>query len=108
MPVQKHFWGCTVADMDDAYRIVTTDNYVVARLYSYNGNNGYYNILHKCKNYKVQNPGDPLLWDIPAELIGATSITINAVEYRLEDGFFFITQEPVEYFKIGEAWYDVE
>ena len=25
----------------------------------------------------------------------------------LQDGFFFITREPVEWFKIGDSWYDV-
>ena len=108
IPVHKHFWGCTVSDEDYAYRIVTKDNYVVARIYSIKGRNGYYNILHKYKIYKVDKPGDPLIWDIPEELIRATKITISGVEYALEDGFFFITQEPVEYFKIGESWYDVE
>lgn len=107
-PVHKHFWGCTVSDEDYTYRIVTKDNYVVARIYSIKGRNGYYNILHKCKIYKVDKPGDPLFWNIPEELISATTITISGADYTLEDGFFFITQEPVEYFKIGESWYDVE
>lgn len=106
--VHKHVWGCTVSDEDYAYRIVTKNNYVVARLYSIKGRNGYYNILHKYKNYKVDNPGDPLIWDIPEELICATAITIRGEEYALQDGFFFITQEPVEYFEIGDAWYDVK
>ena len=108
IPVHKHLWGCTVSDEDYTYRIVTKDNYVVARIYSIKGRNGYYNILHKCKIYKVENPGDPLLWDIPEELICATAITISGVEYELENGFFFVTQEPVEYFKINDLWFDVE
>lgn len=108
IPVRKHFWGCTVSDDDYAYRIVTKDNYVVARIYSIQGRNGYYNILHKCKIYTVENPGDPLFWNIPEELICATAITISGVEYELQDGFFFITQEPVEYFKIADFWYNVE
>ena len=49
-----------------------------------------------------------LTWEIPTELITATSVTISGVEYPLENGFFFITAEPVEYFKIGSNWYDVE
>lgn len=106
--VRKHFWGCTVSDEDYAYRIVTKDNYVVARIYSIKGKHGYYNIIHKAKIYDVDNPGNPLIWDIPAELICAKTITVSGVEYSLQDGFFFITQEPVEYFKIGDQWYDVE
>ena len=50
----------------------------------------------------------PASWDIPAELITATVITISGVEYELQEGFFFITSEPVRWFKIGEEWYDVE
>ena len=50
----------------------------------------------------------PASWDIPAELITATVITISGVEYELQEGFFFITDEPVRYFKIGDEWYDVE
>jgi hypothetical protein len=40
-------------------------------------------------------------------LIYATSITISGEEYPLQDGFFFVTQEPVEWFKIGDVWYNV-
>ena len=48
-----------------------------------------------------------MISDIPAELITAESITIDGVEYELQKGFFFITQEPVGYFKIGNQWYNV-
>ena len=56
----------------------------------------------------MDEPGDPLLWDIPAELITATEITIDGEAYTLERGFFFVTAEPVEYFRINGNWYDVE
>ncbi len=107
-PVEKHFFGCTVSESDYTYRIITKDNYVVGKLYSIKGIDGYYNLIHKSKNYKVEQAGDPLIWNIPAELITATSITIMGEEYPLQNGFFFITQEPVEFFKIGDAWYNVE
>lgn len=106
--VHKHFWGCTISEENYTYRIVTKGNFVVAKIYSIKGRNGYYNILHKYKIYKVDKPGDPLLWNIPAELICATSISISGVEYTLEDGFFFITQEPVSYFEIEDQFYIVE
>lgn len=106
--VHKHIWGSTVSEKDYAYRIVTKDNYVVARLYSIRGKHGYYNILRKAKIYTTEEIGDPLIWNIPQELISATSVTISGVDYTLQGGFFFITQEPVEYFKIDGQWYDVE
>lgn len=106
--VEKHFWGCTYFEASSNCRIVTKDNYVVARLYSIEGKDGYYNLLHKAKYYKINQSGDSSVLDIPAELITATSVTIAGVEYQLQDGFFFVTTEPVEYFKISDNWYDVE
>lgn len=105
--IKKHFWGCTLVESDSIDRVIAKNNYIVGRLYSVKGKKGYYNILHKSKIYNVENPGDPLIWDIPAELITAESITIGKAAYELQHGFFFVTPEPVEYFKIGDAWYDV-
>ena len=105
--VEKHFWGCTVDYDSVQMHVITKDNYVVGQIYSVKGKNGYYNLINKAGHYKVEKPGDPAIWDIPAELICATSITISGEEYELQDGFFFITQEPVEWFKIGDVWYDV-
>ena len=107
-PVKKHFWGCTVSEDDYAYKVFTKDNYVVGRLYTIKGKNGYYNIIDKAGHYSVEEYGMPVVWDIPDELITATAITISGVEYELQEGFFFITDEPVRYFEIGEEWYDVE
>lgn len=107
-PVRKTLWGFTVSESDYAYRVITKDNYVVGRLYSIRGKNGYYNLIKKAGHYTVESPGAPLIWNIPAELITAASVTIDSEEYLLEDGFFFITQEPVEYFRIEEAFYDIE
>lgn len=106
-PVQKHFWGCTVSEEDYAYRVITKGNYVVGLLYTIEGKDGYYNLLRKAKNYKAEQVGDPLVWDIPAELITATSVTIDGEDFELQDGFFFVTQVPVEYFRIKDEWYDV-
>lgn len=107
-PVQKHFWGCTVSEEDYEYKIITKDNYVVGSLHSIPGKHGYYNLLNKAGHYKVEEEGCPPVWDIPEELITATSITISGIEYPLQDGFFFITEEPVRYFQIGESFYDIE
>ena len=107
-PVKKHFWGCTVSEDDYAYKVFTKDNYVVGRLYTIKGEDGYYNLIDKAGIYKAAELGTPAIWDIPGELITATTITISGVEYELREGFFFITEEPVRYFKIGNVWYDVE
>lgn len=105
--IRKHFWGSTLVKSESVEHVIAKDNYIVGRLYSVKGRNGYYNILHKAKVYKTETPGDPLIWNIPAELIYATSVTISGVEHDLQNGFFFITKEPVEYFKIGGQWYNV-
>ena len=107
-PVKKHFWGCTVSEDDYTYKVFTKDNYVVGRLYTIKGENGYYNLIRKAGIYTVDESETQMLWDIPGELITATSVTISGEEYELEDGFFFITDEPVRYFQIGDQWYDVE
>ena len=107
-PVKKHFWGCTVSKDDYAYKVFTKDNYVVGRLYTIKGEGGYYNLIDKAGIYKAEELGSLAIWDIPGELITATTITISGVEYELQEGFFFITNEPVRYFEIGEEWYDVE
>lgn len=105
--VEKHFWGCTVDYDSVQMHVITKDNYVVGQIYSLKGKNGYYNLLNKAGHYKFETSGESMIWDIPAELICATSVTISGEEYELQDGFFFITQEPVEWFKISDAWYDV-
>ena len=107
-PVKKHFWGCTVSEDDYTYKVFTKDNYVVGRLYTIKGECGYYNLIDKAGIYKAEELGAPAIWDIPSELITATTITISGVEYELQEGFFFITSEPVRYFEIGEEWYDIE
>ena len=107
-PVKKRLLGCTVSEDDYTYKVFTKDNYVVGRLYTIKGEDGYYNLIDKAGIYKSEELGSPAIWDIPSELITATTITISDVEYKLQDGFFFITNEPVRYFKIGEEWYDVE
>ena len=105
--VEKHFWGCTVNYDNVQMHVITKDNYVVGQLYSLKGKNGYYNLLNKAGHYKIGIPGESMIWDIPAELISATAVNISGVEYELQNGFFFTTQEPVAWFQIGGEWYDV-
>ena len=106
--VKKHFLGYSNhEEVYDDCRIVTKGNVVVARLFTIQGKDGYYHILRKAKYYKVDNPGDPLLWDLPAELITATEITIDGETYQLQHGFFFTTAEPINYFRINGNWYDI-
>lgn len=107
-PVKKNLWGYTVSEDDYGYKVFTKDNFVVGRLYTIKGKNGYYNLIDKAGIYKAEESGAPMTWDIPSELITATAVTITGAEYELQEGFFFITDEPVKYFKIGDEWYDVE
>ena len=108
-PVRVHFWGSTVSEEDYDYRVITKNNYVVGRLYSIKGRNGYYNLLKKAAIYQAPDtPGEAMVWAIPQELITAGSVIISGREYTLEQGFFFITEEPVRYFEIDDNWYDVE
>jgi len=107
-PIRKHFWGSTVVYDDMNMNVITKDNYVVGRLYSVKGKDGYYNLIRKAPHYKVDDSGTGAIWDIPKELICAESVSIQGQEYELENGFFFITQEPVRYFEIDDHWYDVE
>jgi len=107
-PIKKHFFGCTVSEEDYTYKVFTKNNYVVGRLYTIKGERGYYNLIDKAGIYKVDELGGPATWEIPDELITATTITISGVEYELQEGFFFITKDPVRYFEIADEWYDVE
>ena len=107
-PIKKHFWGYTVSQDSYTYKVFAKDNYVVGKLYTIKGENGYYNLINKAAHYRVNEDGTSMIWDIPHELITAESITVSGVEYELQGGFFFITDEPVGFFKIGDELYDVE
>ncbi|MBE6645116.1 MAG: helix-turn-helix transcriptional regulator [Ruminococcaceae bacterium] len=107
-PVKKHFWGCTVSEDDYTYKVFTKSNCVAGRLYTIKGENGYYNLIKKAGHYKADDNRTSMIWDIPPELITATAVMIAGEEHELQGGFFFITNEPVKYFKIGDEWYDVE
>lgn len=96
-PVKKHFWGWTVSEGDYNSRVVTKNNYVVGRLSSIKGKNGYYHML----NAHITSP-------LQQELVTVLSVRVDGVDYPVEQGFFFITPEPVEFFRIGETFFNVE
>lgn len=106
-PIRKHFWGSTTVYDDMNTQVITKNHFIVGKLYSVKGKNGYYNLIQKAGYYKAETPQGPTIWDIPEELICAEYVTIGAQEYELQNGFFFITQKPVTHFKIGGNWYDV-
>lgn len=95
--VEKHFWGWTVPEREYPSRMITQNNYVVGRLTSIKGRNGYYNIIGK----QVSN-------NMSTELLAVDMVRISGVNYDVQNGFFFITKEPVSCFFIGESFFDVE
>lgn len=96
-PVEQHFWGWTVSEEDYDFRVITQNNYVVGRLTSIQGKNGYYNLI-----------GVTISNEMPSYIVTVESVSINGVEYEVQQGFFFITPEPVEYFRIGDVFLNVE
>lgn len=96
-PVEKHLWGFTVSEEDYESDVILYNYQMVGKLYSIKGKNGYYNII---KN--VLGSG------VPDFIYTIESISIQGVEYQVQSGVFFITPEPVEYFKIGEHFLNVE
>ena len=72
--VKKHFWGCTVSENNYTYKVFTKDNYVVGRLYTIKGENGYYNLINKAGRYAFNDQEKQMIWDIPGELITAAAI----------------------------------
>lgn len=95
-PVEKHLWGYTVSSKDYTADVILYNNYLCGHLYSIKGLHGYYNII---KNTDVS----------PAEeiLVTAKAVEVNGIEYELQHGFFFITPNPIEYFTIGDAFFNV-
>ena len=95
--VEKHLWGCTVREEDYESDIILHNLYMVGRIYSIEGKYGYYNLLKFNIGAEVQDT-----------LVTLQSVSIDGVEYPVEQGVFFITPEPVKYFEIGDLFLDVE
>lgn len=96
--VKKHFWGWTVAKKNEDYtvRVITKDNYVVGRLISIAGKNGYYNII----SINIS----PTCTD----LVTLTTVRSHGTEYEVEQGFYFVTPEEVSSFSVGDTFYRIE
>lgn len=96
-PVEKHFWGFTVSEEDYESDVILYNYQMVGKLYSIKGKNRYYNMIKNTVGSGV-----------PDFIYTIESISIQGVEYQVQSGVFFITPEPVEYFKIGEHFLNVE
>ena len=96
-PVEKHIWGFTVSEEDYEADVILYNYQLVGRLYSIKGRNGYYNVI---KNVIGSN--------VPDFIHTIESVSIQGIEYEVQNGVFFITPEPVEYFKIGDIFLNVE
>lgn len=97
-PVEKHFWGFTVSEEDYESDVILYNLQMVGKLYSIKGKNGYYNIIKNVVGGE----------NVPDFIHTIQTISIQGVEYEVQKGVFFITPEPVEYFKIGDAFLNVE
>ncbi len=96
-PVRMRFWGCTVSKDDYDYRLILRNNYMVGKLYSIKGREGYYNLV-------ICSMGSA----VDAALLTMTQVRVDGVTYPVEEGFFFVTPEPVEAFWLDKAFYYVE
>jgi len=96
-PVEKHFWGFTVSEEDYESDVILYNYQMVGKLYSIKGKNGYYNMIKNTVGSGV-----------PDFIYTIESISIQGIEYEVQNGVFFITPEPVEYFKVGEHFLNVE
>lgn len=106
-PVRKTFYGYVVDEDDYKYQEVYCDGERVALLYSIKGKAGYYNIIRAigtvtgwvddgCMGYTSFEP-----------LLLISQIQINGKDYEVQYNSFFITEEPVTEFSIGEHKFTV-
>lgn len=96
-PVEKHIWGFTVSEEDYESDVILYNYQMVGKLHSIKGKHGYYHIITSTLGSGV-----------PDFIYTIESISIQGIEYQVQSGVFFITPEPVEYFKIGEHFLHVE
>ena len=97
MRSQRSLIRCTVREKDYESDIILHNLYLVGRLYSIEGKNGYYNLLKFNIGGELQD-----------SLLTLQTVSISGVEYPVEQGVFFITPEPVRYFNVGDFFLDVE
>ncbi len=55
----------------------------------------------------AEGDGEDATLQTPEELLTADAVTVDGVDYPLQRGFFFTTDEPIRYFKIGDQFYEV-
>lgn len=96
-PVEKHFWGCTVSEDDYQRDVILEGRTLVGYFYSIKGKDGYYNLIKGVFDDDNSN-----------YIVTIESVTIDGKAYDVQNGFFFITPEPVEYFQIGDVFLNVE
>lgn len=106
-PVKKTFYGYVVDERDYNYKKVYCNGENVAILYSIEGKNGYYNILKKTCTL-VEFMGDSAKTTMFGPLFVIDTILIENEEYEVQYNSFFITEEPVTEFSIGENVFFVE
>lgn len=107
-PVKKHFYGCTVSEEDYEYKEVYSGGEYVAILYSIKGKSGYYNILKKTGTIVAWRGDSVDVHYAAGELFLLDSLTIAGKSYEVQHNSFFITEEPVTEFSIGEKVFTVK
>lgn len=105
-PVKKTFYGYVIDESDYKYKEVYCDGEKVAHLYSIKGNDGYYNILRHIGTITGWEENGGLGVSYFEPLWQISQIQIDGKNYEVLYNSFFITEEPVTEFSIGE--YDFE
>ena len=95
-PVKRNLYGYTVNEKDYRYREIYCNGEYVGIFYSIEGENGYYNIIKKNLNR------------YPQSLLKFDEIEVEGIKYEVLVNSFFVTQEPVKEFKIGEDIFIIE
>jgi len=100
-PVKKTFIGCFIREEDKQYKEVFCNGNRVAILYSIEGKDGYYNILKKGHTVVGYEDGVGETSFFSALSI-VDNIQINNEDIEVKYNSFFITEDEVTEFSIGE------
>lgn len=95
-PVKRNFYGYTVNEEDYRYRDIYCNGQYVGIFYSIEGENGYYNIIKKNLNL------------YPKSMLQFDEVEMEGMKYEVLINSFFITEQPVKEFRIGEDIFVVE
>ena len=107
-PVKKMFYGYVVDEADYKYKEVYCDGEKVALLYSIEGKAGYYNILRHVGTIIGWEENGSLGVSYFAPLWLISQMQINGKTYEVQYNSFFITEEPVTEFSIGEYDFEIQ